>query len=275
MKFYHNIQNIYSTLKSKKEIRDFFKDDTSIYASSLSFYTIFSVIPILLLTLSISTSMKGFLDIYNELKNFIFSNMMPVNQEFAVKYLDEFLNNSFNLGIIGFISILYTSIMFFYNFDSIVVKIFNTERRDFWHSLTIYWTLVTLTPIALALSFFISYEIQNIIEYYASWINVTVVIPYFIIWGLFFIIYRVVPNQDIYNRPTLIASFVASLVWYILKSLFIYYAFYSKSYTSVYGPFAIALFFFIWINISWLILLYGLKLLKIINGYDFTIRALR
>jgi membrane protein len=212
--------------------------------------------------------MKGFLDIYNELKNFIFSNMMPVNQELAVKYLDEFLNNSFNLGIIGFISILYTSIMFFYNFDSIVVKIFDTKRRDFWHSLTIYWTLVTLTPIALSLSFFISYQIQDIIEYYTSWINLTVIIPYFIIWGLFFIIYRVVPNKDIYNTPTLISSFVASFVWYMLKSLFVYYAFYSKSYTSVYGPFAIALFFFIWINISWLILLYGLKLLRIMNNYN-------
>lgn len=271
---YYNKNELIVFLKNCRyriwQIQKFLIDDTiSGFASSLSFYAIFSIIPILLLTLSIFTSMKGVESLYADIKGFIFTNLMPTNQEIVAKYLEEFLKNSFEVGVIGFVSILYASLMFFYNFDSIVVKMFNTPRRSFWNSLVLYWALVTLMPIGFILAFYTGYEIQHFLEKlpYTGWIDIVVILPYLIIWFLFYVIYRVVPHCENHPKAVLWASFGASVVWELLKSVFVYYVFLNKSYTSIYGSFATVLFTFLWIYFSWVVFLLGFKGLKILHKY--------
>ena len=157
--------------------------------------------------------------------------------------------------------------MFFQNYEYIVNKIFKTKPRGIWQSITTYWTLVTLGPIALALSFYLSNQIQKLLNQfeYTSWINFLSIFPYLIIWGLFFITYIISANTKIETKAAAISSFVASLIWYVSKSLFVYYVIYSKTYLTIYGSSSVILFFFLWIYISWIIFLYGLKLCYIIN----------
>ncbi len=249
-------------------LKELYKDDDiKIYASSLSFHTIFSVIPILLISLSLFIKMPTFSKYYDKIKEFIFSNLMPTHQETISKYLEEFLQNSEKLGIIGFVFVIFASLMFFQNYEEIVNKIFKTKKRDLWHSITTYWTLVTLGPIALGLSFYLSNEIQKLLSsfQYTSWINFLSIFPYLIIWALFFITYIISANTKISTLSTLISSFIASLIWYFGKMLFVYYVIYSKTYLTIYGSMSILLFFFLWIYISWIIFLYGLKLCYLIN----------
>ncbi len=244
-----------------------YDENITMYASSLSFHTIFSIIPLLLVSFSIFTKMPSFENYYGKIKEFIFSNLMPAHQETATKYLEGFLQNSEKLGLIGFVFVIFASLMFFQNFEFIVNKIFRSKQRSVWQSITTYWTLVTLGPIALALSFFLSKSVQNLLDSFAytSWINFLSIFPYLIIWGLFFITYIISANTRISPKAAAISSFSASLVWYVGKSLFVYYVIYSKTYLTIYGSSSVILFFFLWIYISWIIFLYGLKLCHVIN----------
>jgi len=63
-----------------------------------------------------------------------------------------------------------------------------------------------------------------------------------------------------------ISSLIISLVFSMSKNAFIYYVFLNKSYTTMYGSFAILMFLFLWIYVSWIIFIYGLKLCYIIDG---------
>ena len=257
-----------------KKILIFFKkiydENITLYASSLSFHTIFSIIPLLLVSFSLFTKMPSFNEYYEKIKEFIFSNLMPTHQETVTKYLESFLQNSEKLGIIGFVFVIFASLMFFQNYEFIVNKIFKTKQRGIWQSITTYWTLVTLGPIALALSFYLSNQIQKLLNQfeYTNWINFLSIFPYLIIWGLFFITYIISANTKIEAKSAAISSFVASLIWYIGKGLFVYYVVYSKTYLTIYGSSSVILFFFLWIYISWIIFLYGLKLCYIINKKD-------
>ena len=248
-------------------IKKVYDENITLYASSLSFHTIFSIIPLLLVSFSLFIKMPTFSQYYEKIKEFIFSNLMPTHQETVSKYLESFLQNSEKLGIIGFVFVIFASIMFFQNYEFIVNKIFKTKQRGFWQSLTTYWTLVTLGPIALALSFYLSNEIQKLLNLfeYTSWINFLSIFPYLIIWGLFFITYIISANTKIATKAAGISSFFASLIWYISKSLFVYYVVYSKTYLTIYGSSSVVLFFFLWIYISWIIFLYGLKICYVIN----------
>lgn len=256
---------------TRKEFKDFFitlRDvELAHYASSLSFHTILSLIPILLITFSIFTQMPAFELYYEKLQGFIFSSLIPTQQDVMIRYLKDFMSNTGNMGIVGMIFVLYISIMFFLDYEKIVSKIFEIPTRGFWEALSTYWTMTTLMPLGLIVFFYSSSLVQSFLEQnaMATSINFVRFTPYFIIWMLYFILYSVSAKVKIYPKSALIASFIASLCWYLSKILFVYYVTYNKTYLSIYGSFSILLFFFLWIYFSWFIYLYGLKLCFLLN----------
>ena len=255
--------------KLKKLFDNFYDTDISMYAASLSFYTIFSIIPLLLVSFSLFIKLPSFSKHYERIKEFIFSNLIPTQHETISGYIDTFLQNSSKLGLIGFAFVLIASIMFFQNYEHIINKIFHTRPRGFWNSISTYWTLMTLAPIGLALSFYLSSKLQHLLNssVYTDWIDFLALSPYLIIWLIFFITYKISSTETIDVKAAAISSFFASLVWDVSKNLFVYYVLYSKTYSTLYGSFSAVLFFFLWIYISWIIYLYGLKLCYLIDRY--------
>lgn len=239
-----------------------FDKDITYYASSLSFYTLFTLVPVMLIVLSISTSLTSFDAFYSNIKSFIMDNILPVSSEQFSGFIDSFMQNSMQLSIIGIISVIVSSMLFFQNFEYIVNKIFKTKPRGFWESLTTYWTLVTLTPVALVFSFYLSNELQTILgaNEFTEALNILELFPYLIIWSLFFLIYKISANVEISNRAAGISSFAVSLTWYLAKIGFISYVLQNKTYATIYGSFSTLIFFFLWVYLSWIIFIYGLKL---------------
>jgi membrane protein len=211
--------------------------------------------------------MPNFSEHYEKIQEFIFSNIMPVNSEALMAQINSFLQNSVEMSIISFAVIIVSSLLFFQNFEYIANKIFHAKKRGLWESVTIFWTLLTLTPIGLGVSFYITGYVASLMasSEYTAGINILPYGPYLIIWALFFLIFQIVANTKIHARASLISSFVTSVVFSIAKNGFIYYVFYNKAYATMYGSFSIVMFLFLWIYASWIIFIYGLKLCYMIN----------
>ena len=248
-------------------IRTFVDKELTLFAASLSFYTIFTIIPLLLIMMTLLTTLPSFAEHYESIKLFIFSNLMPVNSEAIMGHIDSFLANSAKMGVIGLVMILVASLLFFKNFEYIANKIFHAKKRTLWESITTYWTMLTLTPIALGVSFYITGYVAALMSSSSltSSLNILPFLPYIIIWGLFFLIFQIAANTKINPKASAISSFIIAIVFSLSKNAFIYYVFYNKSYTTMYGSFAILMFLFLWIYVSWIIFIYGLKLCYIIN----------
>jgi len=249
-------------------IDGFIDKELTLFAASLSFYTIFTIIPLLLIMLTLLTSLPSFQEYYETIKIFIFSNLMPVNSEAMMQHIDGFLQNTAKMGIVGFIMILIASLLFFKNFEYIANKIFHANSRGLWDSITTYWTMLTLTPIALGVSFYITGYIATLMasNSWTSGFNILPLVPYTIIWGLFFLLFQISANTKINPKASAISSLIIAIVFNISKNAFIYYVFLNKSYTTIYGSFAILIFLFLWIYVSWIIFIYGLKLCYILNA---------
>ncbi len=246
-------------------IRDFlsalFQDKLSYYSASLSYYTLFSIIPLLVIILSIFTNLPLFEDVYKEIQNMLFENLMPTHSKEILGYINTFVENSGQMGMMGVVYVLFASMMFFKNYDYIVNDIFGSQRRNFWSSVTLYWTLVTLTPIMMVLSFYLSSQLQVRLDKHdiTNGIHLLQILPFFIVWSMFFLTYKISANTHVSLKAAGISSFIASLAWYLAKSGFIFYVLHNKTYMSIYGGLSILLFFFLWIYISWAIFLHGLK----------------
>jgi membrane protein len=212
--------------------------------------------------------MPSFSDHYEVIKHFIFSNLMPVQSDLIMKNIDNFVANSAKMGAFGLLMILIASLMFFKNFEYIANKIFKAEPRTLWESITTYWTMLTLTPIALGISFYITGYMATLIASNAltSGLNILPLVPYLIIWGLFFLIFQIGPNAKVNPKASGLSSFLVSIIFSASKNAFIYYVFLNKSYTTMYGSFAIVMFLFLWIYVSWIIFIYGLKLCYMIDS---------
>jgi membrane protein len=261
----HTARKIYKEVK--QFVLAFVDKELTLFAASLSFYTIFTIIPLLLIVLTLLTSMPSFSDHYEKIKGFIFSNLMPVQSEMIMNNIDSFVANSAKVGAFGLLMILIASLLFFKNFEYIANKIFHAKSRTLWESITTYWTMLTLTPIALGISFYITGYIATLMasNSLTSGLNILPVVPYLIIWGLFFLIFQIGPNAKINPKASAISSFLIAVIFSASKNAFIYYVFLNKSYATMYGSFAIVMFLFLWIYVSWIIFIYGLKLCYMID----------
>ncbi|MCR2101097.1 YihY/virulence factor BrkB family protein [Campylobacter upsaliensis] len=234
------------------------------YSASLSFYSILSLIPILFVCFSVFTQIPSFEAHYERAKSVIFTFLIPAQQDLVASYLDTFLKNSVNLGIMGLIAMAFTSLAFFSGYDFVINRITQNEPKGLWASISSYWTLLTLVPLGLGLSFYVSSLIQKTLDDYHIGFNLFEILPFVIIWALFFISYSSSLHQ-VSLKNLALTSFCAGAIWYAGKNLFVYYVVYNKTYASVYGSFSTILFFFIWIYISWVIYLYGLKICFFLN----------
>ncbi|MCF6205496.1 MAG: YihY family inner membrane protein, partial [Sulfurovum sp.] len=245
--------------------RDFFKDllddRLGYYAASLSWNTIFSMIPLLVIFLYVFTTLPIFNELYDKVQQLIFANLMPTQSEEIMKSINRFIANSGKLGMMGAGYVIFAAIMFFKNYDYIVNDIFEQPPRGILRSIKTYLLLIILIPAMIGASFYLSRFIQGYLDQSSitSAIHIYYFLPFLIVWMAFYITYQLSARIRIKKRAALTSSFIASLIWYLSKSGFVFYVMHNKTYTSVYGSISTVLFFLLWIYISWAIFLHGLR----------------
>jgi len=246
---------------------DLFEDKLGHYASSLSWSTLFSIIPLLVILLFVFTTLPIFDSVYHQIEKLIFSNLMPTDSKEVMDYINTFMENSDRLGFVGAFYVIFAAIMFFKNYDYIVNDIFNVPTRTIWGAIKTYLLLLFIIPTMIGGSFYLSTFIQSYLDKNSitSVIHLYTFLPYFIVWMMFYVAYQLSANIRIDISAAMISSFIASLVWYLSKSAFVFYVVHNKTYTSIYGSISTLLFFFLWIYISWAIFLHGLKFCDLLN----------
>ena len=255
-------------------IRDFFadlfEDRIGYYASSLSWNTLFAIIPLLAIALYLFTTMPIFDNVHQKVESLIFENLMPAQSQEIMIYINQFLSNAYKLGIIGVFYVLFASFMFFKNYDYIVNDIFEVEPRSLYKAIRIYTFLMIFIPLMMSASFYVSTMIQDLLNktQITSMIHLYVIVPYLIVWLVFYIAYQLSAKVHIDFIAALSSSFISSAIWYLGKNAFIFYVVHNKTYASVYGSISTILFFFLWIYISWAIFLHGLRLCYLIDKND-------
>ena len=85
-------------------------------------------------------------------------------------------------------------------------------------------------------------------------------VPYFLVWLLFTFIYIVMPNTKVNFTAALFAGIIAGTVFQITEWAYINFQIGASSYNAIYGSFAALPLFLAWLQISWLVVLFGAEL---------------
>jgi membrane protein len=247
---------------TKKFLSNLLEPKVSFYAASMSWATLFFIIPFFVIIFAVVIHTPMFSPYYEKIHSFVKSILLPGNSELIMNWIDTFVANATKLGIIGFIYVVIASIMFFRDFDYIVNDIFDNSRRNFFKGVVFYTSLILLIPIALIISIWFLMMIKNKFHFSQYFLQ------FFIIWLIVFIIYKITPKENLPTHIVAISSFIATFTWTIAKTLFVLYISLNQTYSTIYGAISIVLFLFLWIYISWAIFLHGLQLCSILVEED-------
>ncbi len=262
----HTLVNIIKTLILS--VRFFLRDRLSEKASALTYNTMLAIVPLATLLLAISRGF-GFQDIIENQMHVYFPS-----QEKIVAMVFEFVNNYLNQaknGIfvgIGLIFLIWTVVSLIRNIESVFNHIWQIARsRSILRQFSDYLSMVLLMPIFMiassGLSIFISTGFK--LPYFQFLLNPLIVIivkvaPFFITCMLFTIIYVIIPNTRVKFMSAFWAGLVAGIAFQIFQYFYINGQIWVAKYNAIYGSFAALPLLLLWVQLSWLICLFGAEL---------------
>jgi membrane protein len=84
--------------------------------------------------------------------------------------------------------------------------------------------------------------------------------PFLLLTAAFVFMYLFLPNTSVPFWSALLAGLVAAGLWWGVQSLYIYFQVGVARYNAIYGGFALLPLFFVWVQVSWMVLLFGNEL---------------
>ncbi len=190
---------------------------------------------------------------------YILDFINPTHSSALSKSIAGFLINIDKLGSIGIFYLMFVFTMFFKDYEYVINKIYKTRPRAIYKLFFLYLGFLIFIPILFFSFIFVSsFPMVSFASHFFS---------FMFIWFLFIILFLLSANTKVSFYAAAFATLATLVVLSITKSLFGYYVASNTTYTTIYGSFSVALFFFLWIYISWSIYLYGIKLCALLNQY--------
>lgn len=251
----------------------FFQDRCLTYAGSLAFTTLLSIVPLMIFIFYILSFFPTLKMAGQQVEQFVFHNFVASSANAISTQLTVFLSH------IGVISWWNVSALFFFG----VMLIFSVidAVNNVWHtslqkhatfSFIAYSILLFIAPIIFAILISITSYLtslpflSNILN--TSWAKkpIFLIFPFVVEWLIFSVFHWMMPSCRVYFRYALIAGFITMVLFEVAKWGFVQYIHYFPTYHFIYGALSIIPIFFVWVYLSWLILIVGALICNIIQG---------
>lgn len=252
-------------------IRGFIDDNLTVKASALTYYTVMAIVPIFALLLAIG---RGF-GFQEYIENFVM-NLFSGNKEF-IPIVMGFVNNYLELtqgGVfvgIGIVILLWAVVSMFRQIEFNFNRIWNVKKnRSIVRQFTTYITILIVVPLLIIISNGLSVKIDEYVELIAKssvgnffipiYQFLIKLIPFVIYWMLFTLVFLIIPNTKVKFGSALLAGVTTGTIFLFVQFLYINGQISLSKYNAVYGSFAAIPLLLFWLQMSWLIVLYGAEL---------------
>ncbi len=261
-------------------IRDFVRDKCTVEASALTYYTLLTIVPVLAMAFGVA---QGF-GFEQNLERQILEQFK--GQEAIVKQVFTFVTAMLErtrgglVAGIGVVLLLYYVFRIMLNIEltfNVIWKVKTT--RPAIRKLTDYMTLMILGPLVVILSGSLNVYITTMVTEFTTQVTLLErisplintplrLIPYAMIWVVLTLVYMVMPNMKVKVLPALIAGILAGTAYQLTQWGYIRFQVGVSNMNAIYGSFAALPLFFIWLQISWTIILFGAEVAHAIQNIE-------
>jgi membrane protein len=253
-------------------IRGFKEDHCMLRASSLTFFTMLSIVPVAAMAFGIA---KGF-GFQKVLERQLYENF-PGQEEVVGKVVEfaQSLLETTQGGVIagiGLALLFWSVIKVLSNIEDSFNSIWDVRQpRTIARKFSDYLSIMLISPLLILMqssaTVFITTQVNLIAQkialvgYFSSLIELSLnMVPYIIVWVLFTTVYMVMPNTRVKFTSGLTAGIIAGTSYQLFQWLYIALQIGAARYNAIYGSFAALPLFLAWLQISWIIVLFGAEI---------------
>ncbi|HDM10341.1 MAG TPA: YihY family inner membrane protein [Desulfobacteraceae bacterium] len=249
--------------------RGILEDKCQLRASALTFYSVLSLVPVLAMLFGIA---KGF-GVEKLLQKQLVQNLEAQQQVITrvINFATTLLENTRGGLMVGagLLFLFWTTLNVLSNIEDAFNEIWGVKRaRTITRKVIDYLALTLIGPFLVVLSatltMMVTGEIKGLVHRFAilDAVGPAVMLPlklapYAVLWILFIFIYSFMPNTKVRTGSAILGGIIAGTLFQIFQWVYISFQIGVARYNAIYGSFAALPLFLIWLNWSWLIVLYG------------------
>ena len=247
----------------------FNEDKCLLKATALTYYTLFSIVPIIALAFAIAKGF-GFEQSLQQDLLLKFQDQKDILTQ-AFVYADKMLANTKGglIAGVGIVLLLWSIIKLLSSIEESFNEIWEIKRDRTWtRKITDYLSIMLIGPVFIILSGGLTVWLKTGLDTVAS--NVEIISPVTVIflklfsfglmWGMFIFLYMALPNTKVTFKGAAMGSLIAAILFELLQWAYVSSQIGVASYNKIYGSFAALPLFLIWIQYSWFVVLFGAEL---------------
>lgn len=261
-------------------IQGFSRDLCPLRASALTLYSILSIVPVIAMLFGIA---KGFG--FEKMLEQRLVEQVP-DQEVTILQLISFSQNLLEstkgevVAGIGIVVLFWTIINVIGNIEESFNYIWKIANgRSISRKFSDYLSLMLLAPVLLIASSSITVFLKtkvtwliSIIELpeFGTWLVIRALglSPLVLMIGLFSFTFIFMPNHKINYRDGVIAGIVTGVLYHLSEWAYLSLQIGVSSYNAIYGSFAALPLFVVWLQIGWMIVLFGCEVAFFLQNYE-------
>ncbi|NVM79697.1 membrane protein [Duganella sp. SG902] len=233
-------------------------------AGSLTFTTVFALVPLLTIALAIFTTFPLFNTFRTSLEAYFVQSVMPKSiSSNILNYLTMFASKATRLSAVGAVTLIVTSIAMMNLIERVFNRIWRVRGQRAWtRRILVYWALITLGPLLIGVSLTLSSQVFMATSDLVGHVPVLGALIYTVLslaltTATFTLLYVIVPNRDVDWHDAAWGGLVAGLAFELAKRGFAIFITQFPTYSKIYGALAAVPLFLLWVYLSWLITLFG------------------
>lgn len=249
----------------------YLEDNCSGTAAALAYTTLLSIVPLMLVTISVASHIPQFESMVTTIQHFLLKNFVAGAAGTISHYLDEFIHQVSRLSSTSIVAFTITALLLLYNMVHAFNLVWGVKmnwHRHFTFRFLFYFGILLITPLLLALlmtlvsyatslSLFDNRHFHEIVAY-----PVIRALPYIAAVVTFTFFNWVLPTCQVKLRYAVIAGVVTTCFFELFKFFFTLYIKIFPTYRLIYGALATIPIFFLWVYLSWTLTLIGAILCK-------------
>ena len=245
---------------------DFNENQCPQRASSLTYYSLLSVVPLLALTFAL---LKAF-GVQNTLEPLIMEKLNVGNEE-VVRRIMDYINNTQvgRMGAVGLALLLVAVISLLTNVEKAFNDIWGVKDvRPLLRRFADYLSVILVGPVLIisAISMTSSLASHDLVQKLIEMQMIGSMIlwlfqiaPFVFMWLAFTILYVFMSNIRVEWRAAFVGGVIGGTLWQFAQWGYVNFQVGVAKYNAIYGTMAALPIFMIWLYISWVIVLFGLE----------------
>ena len=239
------------------------QEQIHVVSGYLSYVTLMSLVPLMVVMLSVMTAFPIFHDIRQLIEEFAYSNFLPTSGNVVKEHITGFVENASKMSAVAISFLFLFALLLISAIEKSLNKIWRVEKkRRVITAFSMYWMVLTLGPIFVGSSIAITsyivslvsngdYDVFGVANFFLR------LLPWLSSIAAFLILYLLVPNKIVPFKYALTGAAVAALLFELAKKGFAIYVTQLPSYQAIYGALATIPILFLWVYLSWLVVLVG------------------